>query len=60
MAFEIAHPQVRIANLSPARRLVAWLLGVAFLAGLAWSCATAYNAKPLDAPGERAADSLRR
>jgi hypothetical protein len=60
MAFEIAHPQVRIENLSPARRLFTWLLGAAFLAGLAWCCVTAYNAQPLDTPGERTANSLRR
>jgi hypothetical protein len=37
MAFEIAHPQHAFEALSPARRLLALLAGLAFLVGLAWS-----------------------
>jgi hypothetical protein len=48
MAFEIAHPQLRIEALSPARRLLALLAGLAFLVGLAWACVTAYQAEPIE------------
>jgi hypothetical protein len=50
MAFEIAHPEWQFATLSPLRRALAALLGLALLAGLIWSCVTAYNAQPLDQP----------
>jgi hypothetical protein len=50
MAFEIAHAQLQFEPVSPLRRLLAWLLGLAFLAALAWSCVTAYNSRPLDKP----------
>lgn len=53
MAFEIAHAEWRFAPLSPVRRALAILLGLALLAGLIWSCATAYNAQPLDQPPQR-------
>jgi hypothetical protein len=48
MAFEIAHPQLRFEALSPARRLLALLAGLAFLIGFAWACVTAYQAQPLE------------
>ena len=50
MAFEIAHTQLRFDTLSPRRRLLALLVGLAFLAGLIWSCVTAYHAQPIDLP----------
>ena len=50
MAFEIAHPRMDFENISPRRRFLALLLGLAALAGLVWCCVTAYNARPLDAP----------
>jgi hypothetical protein len=50
MAFEIAHSQFQLENLSPGQRLVALLLGLAFLAGFAWCCVTAYNARTLEGP----------
>ena len=50
MAFEIVLSQFQLENLSPGQRLVALLLGLAFLAGFAWCCVTAYNARALDAP----------
>lgn len=53
MAFEIAHPQLQFGSLSRVRRILAALLGLALLAGLVWSCVTAYNARPLDAPALR-------
>jgi hypothetical protein len=53
MAFEIAHSQPQFGTFSPVRRLLALLLGLAFLAGLVWSCITAYHAKPVGpAPGK--------
>jgi hypothetical protein len=60
MAFEIAHSQFQLENLSPGRRLAALLLGLAFLAGLAWCCVTAYNAQPLDAQQEAKSESVHR
>ncbi len=60
MAFEIAPSasadRKSFARVTPVR--VAARRG--FPAGLAWCCVTAYNAQPLDAPGERTADLLRR
>ncbi|WP_374546087.1 hypothetical protein [Rhodoblastus sp.] len=50
MAFEIAHPQLQFGSLSRVRRILAALLGLVLLAGLVWSCVTAYNARPLDGP----------
>jgi hypothetical protein len=54
MAFEIAHTHHSFGSLTPLRRALAVLLGLAFLAFLGWSCVTAYNARPLDeAPAKR-------
>lgn len=50
MAFEIVHPKLEFENLSPVRRAGMILLGVLFLLGRAWSCATVLNAVPVDAP----------
>lgn len=50
MAFEIAHAEWRLQLLSPLRRALAALLALALLAGLIWSCVTAYHAQPLDGP----------
>jgi hypothetical protein len=45
MAFEIIDPPPSFASLSPARRLLAVLLGVAALFALLWCCDVAYHAQ---------------